>query len=241
MRGCGFENWRSLEESGESWVIGNALPRIVQAENPVFVDVGAHTGEYSTALISKFPKATVHAFEPHPRTFERLAKAVGDRISCHRMALGSSVTSMDLYDRKKSDGSELASLSLEGLEAVRRDELVSHRVAVSTLDQFCSDHGIDAVDLLKIDTEGFEMDVLEGASTVLAGGQIRCVQFEFNQMHVGRRQFLADFMHRLPGHRLYRVLSGGLIPLDRLRTSEREIFSFQNILAVPVELATLWT
>ena len=215
-------------------VWGNALV------NPVCLDVGAHTGEYADLLLSHFPQAQVHAFEPHPVTHELLRRAAGERVCCHAEALGAEAGEFELFDRKKCDGSVRASLSREALESVQQDELVAHRVQVSTVDRFLAEHGIEQVDLLKIDTEGFEMDVLNGAAQALQEGRVRVIQFEFNQLHIGRRQFLADFMGRLPGHRLYRILPDGLISLAKLHPFEREIFAFQNILALPQETPDLW-
>lgn len=242
LNGLGFDNWRSLEASGEAWVVRNVLGRVFGPAQvkPVCLDVGAHTGEYAELLLSQFPQACVHAFEPHPVTHELLRKAVGMRVGCHPLALGAEAGEFELFDRKKCDGSVRASLSRVALESVQQEELVAHRVQVSTVDCFLAEQGIERVDLLKIDTEGFEMDVLIGAAQALQEGRVRVIQFEFNQLHIGRRQFLADFMARLPGHRLYRILPDGLISLAKLHPFEREIFAFQNILAVPAETPDLW-
>ena len=207
---------------------------------PVCLDVGAHTGEYAELLLSQFPHACVHAFEPHPVTHELLRKAVRGRVGCHALALGAEAGEFELFDRKKCDGSVRASLSRAALESVQQEELIAHRVQVSMVDRFLAEQGIERVDLLKIDTEGFEMDVLNGAAQALQEGRVRVIQFEFNQLHIGRRQFLADFMARLPRHRLYRILPDGLISLAKLHPFEREIFAFQNILALPAETPDLW-
>jgi hypothetical protein len=44
-----------------------------------------------------------------------------------------------------------------------------------TLDRFCIERGISSIDLLKIDTEGFELEVLRGAKTLLAHARVRHV------------------------------------------------------------------
>jgi hypothetical protein len=154
------------------------------------------------------------------------------------MALGSSPGRLKLYDSEGStEGGIRASLSPEALKTMTSKPLVSVDVEVSTLDLFLKDQSFDRIDFLKIDTEGFEMDVLNGATHALAKDQIGVIQFEFNALHIGRRQFLVDFMERLPGHRLYRLLSDGMVALDKLKPYEREIFAFQNIVAIPREIA----
>lgn len=241
LRGLGFDNWRSLEESGEAWVVQTALPQVISNAKPVFLDVGAHTGEYSDLLLARFPNAIVHAFEPHPRTYQSLVQAMQQRALCHQLALGSQVGEFELFDRKDHDGSVRASLSREALDSVRKEALIAHRVRVSTVDQFMIDNSIQQIDFMKVDTEGFEMDVFQGAAEALRDGRIRAVQFEFNQLHIGRRQFLRDFQEQFPNHRLYRILRDGLIPLDQLIPVEREIFTFQNILALPVGATGTWS
>ena len=236
LKGVGFNNWRSLDESGESWFMQHTLKSLLQGnEKPTFLDVGAHTGDYCKCLLHCFPKAIIHAFEPHPLTQQLLFQEMGERVSCHAEALGAEAGEFELFDRKRCDGSVRASLSREALDSVQQEELVAHRVRVSTVDRFLGEQGIERVDLLKIDTEGFEMDVLKGAAQALREGRVRVIQFEFNQLHIGRRQFLADFMTELSTHHLYRLLPDGLIPLTNLPPYEREIFAFQNILALPVE------
>ena len=93
-------------------------------------------------------------------------------------------------------------------------------------------HGVGRIDYLKIDTEGNELAVLEGAARLLAESRVGYIHFEFNEMNVVSRVFLRDFRKLLPSHRLYRLLPRGLLPLGE-RIVATEIFAFQNILAVP--------
>ncbi len=238
LRQSGFFNWESMEASGETWFLHELLPTLLHQEAPQVLDVGANSGDYTDAVLRVYPKANAHAFEPHPVTYQRLVSAVGHRAKCHPMALGSSPGRLKLYDSEGStEGGIRASLSPEALKTMTSKPLVSVDVEVSTLDLFLKDQSFDRIDFLKIDTEGFEMDVLNGATHALAKDQIGVIQFEFNALHIGRRQFLVDFMERLPGHRLYRLLSDGMVALDKLKPYEREIFAFQNIVAIPREIA----
>jgi hypothetical protein len=145
----------------------------------------------------------------------------------------------NLYDRGGNDGGIRASLAKEALETVQSKPLTAYPVTVSTVDDFLREQNIQRVDFMKIDTEGFEMDVLQGAKASLGEGKIGAIQFEFNDVHFARRQFLADFQAVLPSHRLYRILRDGLVPLDLLSVAEREVFTFQNILAWPLTATPL--
>lgn len=239
LHGMGFNNWRSLSDSGEAWVVKNVLPKLQLGDRPSFMDVGANAGEYSELLLASFANASVHAFEPHPQTFVTLSQNVGGRVQCHPLALGAQKGAFHLYDRGGDDGGIRASLAKEALERVQSKPLTAYSVTVSTIDDFVKQHSISLIDFIKIDTEGFEMDVLKGARDTLSQGRIGAIQFEFNDVHFARSQFLADFQAVLPGHRLYRILRDGLVPLDLLSVAEREVFTFQNILAWPVTATPL--
>lgn len=238
IRRLGFSNWEDMERSGETWFLRDMLPGLLRNRQPLVMDVGANSGDYTLAVLKFFPEARAHAFEPHPVTYQKLTTNAGSKASCHQLALGSQPGTLNLYDSEGStEGGIRASLSVEALKATISKPLISVPVEVSTLDQFLNHQGIERVDFLKIDTEGFEMDVLNGGSQALASGRIGVIQFEFNALHIGRRQFLLDFMERLPGYRLYRLLSDGMVALDKLKPYEREIFIFQNIVAIPKEIA----
>lgn len=237
LKGMGFNNWRTMEGSGELWAIQHLLPSLVKTPRPIMLDVGAHHGDYSNHLLKPFPEALIHAFEPHPRTFAGLKQGADPSVRLHACALGASPGRAELFDRRGVDGSVYASLSKDSIRTLYQDDIVVHDVEVTTLDQFMENEGLTRIDFIKIDTEGFEMDVLNGASRALERGGIGIIQFEFNSLHVARRLFLDQFVQRLPGHRLYRLLSDGMVALDKLKVVEREIFTFQNIVAIPREIA----
>lgn len=237
LKGMGFNNWQDMEGSGELWAIQHLLPALIKDSRPVMLDVGAHHGDYCNLLARTFPQAAIHAFEPHPRTFASLEKEAVSAVRLHACALGATDGHAELFDRKGQDGSVHASLSKESLLTTYHSDVIVHQVRVITLDQFMDDQKIERVDFIKIDTEGYEMDVLNGASRALESGRLGVIQFEFNSMNVTRRLFLDQFIQRLPGHRLYRLLGDGMVALDKLKLVEREIFTFQNIVAIPREIA----
>jgi FkbM family methyltransferase len=141
-----------------------------------------------------------------------------------------------LYDYRAGDGdgggSTHASLS-HGAIVRGSDQPTSETpVEVVTLDNFCRQMNISNIRLLKIDTEGFELEVLKGAKDLISRQAIEIVQFEFNEMNPYTRVFLRDFIEILPGYRLYRLLPAGLLPLEPYVPLEHELFAFQNVIAV---------
>lgn len=129
------------------------------------LDVGANMGYITLLLARASPSGTVHAFEPHPRTAASLSANV-DRnavtnVRVHRLAVGS------------EDGT--VSFTDHGVPASNRigGGPGSLEVPATRLDRFAADNGIGTIDFLKIDVEGAELDVLEGARALFERRAVR--------------------------------------------------------------------
>ena len=131
----------------------------------VIFDVGAHTGESALKFSFAFPKARIYCFEPVRATFEKLKRNLAGykKIICHNLAFGSSDGKATVYLTERSTNNSL----------LRPEAFVgSESVAVRTLDGFTAENQIGRIDLLKVDTEGFDLEVLKGARNMLSGRQI---------------------------------------------------------------------
>jgi FkbM family methyltransferase len=95
-------------------------------------------------------------------------------------ALGEKSGSLPLYDQSGRTGTGRASALGEVFSDVYRQETKSVEVRLATLDEFVAEHAIRKIDLLKIDTEGYEYPVLCGAARCLERGMIEWIQLEFN-------------------------------------------------------------
>jgi hypothetical protein len=106
------------------------------------------------------------------------------------------------------------------------------QVDVTTLDRFCAEHQISAIDYLKLDVEGHELSVLRGAHDLLAADAIHLIQFEFGGCAVDAHVWFRDLYQLLNSHfRLYRLLRDGLAFLPQYSELD-EIFVTTNFLAV---------
>jgi len=225
--------------SGERYALQNVLPKYITSNEPVVCDVGANCGDFTEEVLAYFPNARVVAFEPHPNTFRKLSarlSTLSAHTTAHNVGLSSSVGESRLYDYELNDGSSHASHYYAVLADLHREKrITSHCVPITTLDAFCRNNGIQWIDLLKIDTEGHELEILRGAAGLLSAQKIGIVQFEFNEMNVISRTFLKDFYQILKEFDFYRVSKDRLIVLGEY-DSRYEIFKFQNILAIRSDL-----
>ena len=88
-------------------------------------------------------------------------------------------------------------------------------VEVDTLDRITQQEQVDQIDLLKIDVEGHELAVLQGARDLLNRGAIGAVQFEFGSRNLASRSYLRDFVELLGAdYKLFRVTPRGVTPIQ---------------------------
>lgn len=230
LRGLGILNFQSAAASGEKHFLRGYLRGIA---GPVVFDVGANQGNYTSDVLAVNPSARIFGFEPHPVTFARLSERLAPRgVEVINAACGRAEGEMKLYDFA-ADGSERASLYQGVIEQLHHKQAREYTVRILDLDTFASERGVDHIDLLKIDTEGHELEVLAGATRLLREGRVRAVQLEFNEMNVISRTYFRDFRAVLEGYDLYRMVRDGLIPINLYSPVTHEIFGFQNIVALP--------
>lgn len=231
LKGLGVLNYYNEEVSGEEYFISNMLPWITSQENPVFFDVGANKGNYSCLLASKYPNSKIFAFEPHPKCFLELSLLKIKNFYPIQIALGSTVGNFTLFDRADIDDSTHASLYEGVIKEIHHQRTSTYEVSVNTLDLVAESLGIEYIDLLKIDTEGNELSILQGGKKFIEQDRIGVIQFEFNEMNTISHVFFCDFRKLLKNYSFYRLLPHGLLPIpnDPLLS---EIFAYQNILAI---------
>jgi len=232
LNGLGILNYYNYKLSGEKYFISKILPKYLPKRSVLF-DVGANVGNYSSELIKQFPDASLHVFEPHPKTFEILSKKVFlNSTSLNNLALSSEEGKIQLFDYAERDGSSHASVVRGVIENIHSGDSMVHEVNKKTLDDYIKINNIDNIDLLKIDVEGHELEVLKGAKNILKESKVKIVQLEFNEMNVESRTYLMDFRKELKGFNFYRLLTTGLLPLKKYVALTNEIFAFQNIIAI---------
>ncbi|MES2438939.1 MAG: FkbM family methyltransferase [Verrucomicrobiota bacterium] len=232
MRGLGILNFENESVSGEQHFISTILPKYSNGDSPILIDVGANEGGYSKLLIDTFPQATIIAFEPHPSTASKLKKDLGSRINVQQMALGSEVGTLTLFDYSNADGSQHASIYEDVIKDIHHGKAIGHTVSVDQLDAVANRLGLsDRITLIKIDTEGNELEVLKGAARLIEGGKIDVFHVEFNEMNVISRVFLRDIQNVLPDYAAFRLLPEGALRVS-VETFRRELFAFQNIVFI---------
>jgi FkbM family methyltransferase len=203
-----------------------ALERVAKhGKRPATIfDVGANVGSYTKQALQICGADTVvHAFEPSGAAFARLDAQFGKLPNVHlsKAGIGAAPGAATLYFDEP--GSVLASTHGRGKH---REE-----VKIITLDDYCAEHRIEHIDLLKLDLEGGELEALQGARRIL-DGIVDVVQFEFGEPSIGSRTYFADIFRLLADrYAIYRCLPKDLQRIERYDQT-LEVFMSTNYLAI---------
>ena len=154
-------------------------------------DVGGHKGEF-IKTVKKFKNIEkIYSFEPQKKIYQKLNKSsIENKIFCFNFALGNNNEIRNLKINKKTSTStfsdinnlslwyKIKSFILRG--STKSSFIDEEKVSVMKLDDFCDDYKISNIDLLKIDTEGHEKQVLEGALNLIKEKKIKYILLEFH-------------------------------------------------------------
>jgi len=234
LRGQGFNNGWLLGPSGE----GRFIKRLAGDNPKVCVDVGANKGEYSAELLST-TNAKVIAFEPLPKAYESLAALSATypgRLTTVNCGVGDQKG--DLVLHYGAADSEHASFSTEvnEIDYVGAGNVNTMTVPVVTLDDYFADADpaeVPQIDLIKIDTEGFEHEVLVGAAQTIAKYRPKYIQIEYNLHQLMRGHSLYSLSRLLPDYVPHQILpyGSGLMQVDPKRP-EPNTFCFSNVVFI---------
>ena len=143
----------------------------------VIFDVGANIGLTTIKFKKSNNSATIYSFEPVKKTFEILKDTLKvDNIFPYNIAFGSQNTTSMI---KVYENSVLNSLIDDSLIMSNNSAYTKQNIEIQTIDYFCSINNIKEIDILKIDTEGYDYEVLLGAENLIKDKKVNFIFFEF--------------------------------------------------------------
>ena len=151
------------------------------AADLVIFDVGAYVGEVAATYKRVFPQSTIYCFEPFPDSFHKLNRLCRDAsIKAHQIAFSDKEgkttfhINVDLSCNSLLPPTE-SDFKCYSAKSIKDGEI---QVETNTLDNFCASAKISCIDILKLDVEGAEVKVLEGASRMLSKQAIKLIYSE---------------------------------------------------------------
>ena len=155
-------------------------------------DVGANIGTYSLIARDINKKCSIFAFEPVPETFIHLQEKISNKdIKIFNLALGGDIRKEKMLVSKDS---KLSTLLVDNIQLANKDDTKYVSVKIITGDEFIKNHNeISEISLLKIDTEGYESEVLKGFRQEIS--RINVIQFEYGKANLFSKYFLKDYFN----------------------------------------------
>ncbi len=192
------------------------------------IDVGANIGFFTlifSTLVGKYGK--VYAFEPHPRIYRylqgNLALNRAENVYAFNIALGAERCTVNISNRKGDD----------------RNSVIKTGIGITVLQKRLDELGIEdePIALLKIDVEGYENFVIEGAGQALKN--VQCIYFEAVERHFLKFGYnLGDLLNilisqgfqilRIEGDKVWSVLPNSYRKMSKNLVAVREIQPFLN-------------
>ena len=171
----------------------------------VLLDVGANEGQYAALVRAAGFAGRIVSVEPLPDAYERLTGRLGHdpRWQGVRAAVGAEPGTATINVSANSYSSSLLPLTDAHLQVDPASQVVRRlEVPLTTVDEVCREHDLDpSRALLKVDTQGFESEVLDGAGALL--DRFAAVQLEvsYAELYTGQAS-VHTLTERLAGHGL---------------------------------------
>jgi FkbM family methyltransferase len=168
---------------GEAWDAFEFQKILIEQAAPTIFDVGAHVGTMTHKYIQQFPLASVYCFEPFPESFHKLVETTKSfpNVRPYEIALSSSRGRALLNANLFPPTNSLLETDARGSSYWGKgliDTTSQIEVETTTIDSFCEEAGIVSIDILKLDVQGAEFAVLQGAAAMLAQERVSLVYTE---------------------------------------------------------------
>ncbi len=162
-------------------------------DNPpnVVYDIGASVATWTLLARSIFPKAEIHAFEPlesQRREFSAKTKGIPG-IHLHPVALGSIEGDALMNVTDSVDSSSLLAPAKASYRDFGAKAVAQEGVRVSKLDDYVVKKSLPWPDLIKLDVQGYELDVLRSAPSCLSRVTALISEVSFQEYYVGQPLF----------------------------------------------------
>ena len=201
-----------------------------QNRDLVVFDIGANNGDYSAAILKLNPKSIIYAFEPSFTSGLAFKARFNEakNVKFFNLAISNEIGVKTLFS--EYPGSPLSSLVKRNLEHFGKSFEHQELVQTTTLDNFCELNCV-IPDVLKMDVEGYELNVLLGGLEVIK--KISVIQFEFGGCNIDTRTFFQDFWYFFHEYNftIYRITKNESIVVSNY-TEADEYFSTTNYVAI---------
>jgi FkbM family methyltransferase len=203
-------------------------------------DVGAARGEWSSVVAEVVPRAKFNLFEPlaSDQYAEFLANVMRERpdFRMHRVALGSENTRLRLNLYSSHFGNSLIDSDWEGVVG-------KTPVPVRRLDDYVAELGLPPADLIKMDTQGFELKILQGGESACRGAKVLMIETWLYRAYGPKTPLLGEIIEWLAPREFTMVTIGDAYVSATMELTSIDAFFLRNDVAAQIAQSgvTLWS
>lgn len=199
----------------------HVMKNILKSDD-IFIDVGSNIGLMALAA-SKFVglQGIVYAFEPNPETFEILKNNIElnqlKNIYVFNIALGSEQGNSFIFNSSDQNRGKSSLLKPHILKESGKE------IRVETLDEFVCKKNISKIKMLKIDVEGWELEVFKGAKDLLSSKKAPIICFEYSEelpSYNGNLLDLYKFIVSINNYKIFKLIKGKEIESGLIEVSD---------------------
>jgi FkbM family methyltransferase len=208
--------------------------KLITNNSITIFDVGACTGEVSFQYNDLFTNSTIFCFEPYIPSFRILKEKTSGftNIKCFNLALSNISGQLDFHVNKSYATNSILATHADSAKNWNEEVLFTIeeiKINSLTLDDFVAQNQIDKIDILKLDTQGTEYQIIEGASQSIKQNKIALIYLEIIIMPTYQEQKNLDeilLLLRNKGFSLYNFYNysytnaGELRQVDAIFTRE---------------------
>jgi len=187
---------RFIEKQYHLRRLSKILVKLNVTKNPTILDVGSNEGESIDFFLSLFENSTIYSFEPEKKSYQKLLKKYGESktINLFNLALGDKKEELKLKINIKSSTSTFSKINTLSKYYNLKSSILNfskngtflgeEKAQVEKIDNFFNEKKISTIHILKIDTEGFELNVIKGAKNTLQKTKVIIIEFQLNDMYL---------------------------------------------------------
>ena len=166
------------------------------------IDVGSNKGQFSLIIRKFFPNIIIHSFEPQVEILNLQKKILGiNNINYYNFALGNEERELELYITKRKDSSSV----LRPILSKNKNYIINEKkkISVKKLDELLDFKSIEKPSIIKLDVQGYELEVLKGSENTL--DYIDYVIAEISSTEIYENQTQADELIRFLGSKSFEI------------------------------------
>jgi len=204
----------------------------------IIIDIGANRGDWAKMAMKQAPRSKVYAFEPQKFEFDKLVKLSKDysnRLFPYNLALGNTEESITMNIHDTSSELSYIDDKLNQLPLLTGKSTITESIQMTKFDTFMENNKdiFNVINYIKIDTEGYEYEVLLGSIQTLIRYKPSFIQIEMNWHALFRNTSLLMISTQLPAYKCFQILPFGsvLCEVDP-RSPIRNFYQLSNFLFI---------